>query len=110
MGKLTEGQALWWVPQRNRHEEPRGVTVTKVGRTWAQLDNRHRIDVDTLVADGGDHSPPGRCYLSKKEYDEKVARERAWSDLKRAIMQYQGVPPGVTAGDIAEARRLLGVM
>jgi len=53
MKKLIEGQKLWWVPQRNRHAHEKEVTVLKVGRKWAQLDNHERIDLETLVADAG---------------------------------------------------------
>jgi len=108
MEKLTEGQILWWVPQSQRHALPREVTVTKVGRKWAQLDNRERIDLETLVADGGGFSAPGCCYLSQEHHEGVMALHKAWDGLKRDL-EYKSVPTGVTAADIAAARQLLGL-
>lgn len=108
MGKLTEGQKLWWVPQRNRHAQAKEVTVTKVGRKWAQLDNHERIDLETLVADSGQYSPSGCCYLSRDECEQEKALAQAWSKLKRDL-QYGRNPDGVTIGDIEAARKLLGI-
>lgn len=104
--KLQEGQKLWWVYSSNRRGQPREVTVTKVGRKWAQLDNNCRIDIETLLADGGDYMSPGCCYLSKDIYDSGVALQKAWSEMKRDI-QYASTPEGVTVVDIQAARTLL---
>ena len=108
MGKLTEGQKLWWVPQRHRHEQQREVSVIKVGRKWAQLDNNERIDIDTLIADGGQYSPSGCCYLSREIYEQKAALDQAWGKLKRDL-QYGIKPDSVTIADVEEARKLLGI-
>lgn len=108
MKKLIEGQKLWWVPQRNRHAHEKEVTVLKVGRKWAQLDNHERIDLETLVADAGQYTPSGCCYLSREEYEQAGALTQAWSKLKRDL-QYGRTPDGVTIGDIEAARQLLGL-
>ena len=104
--KLQEGQKLWWVYSSSRRGQPREVTVTKVGRKWAQIDNNCRIDIETLLADGGDHMSPGGCYLSKDIYDAEVALQKAWSGMKRDI-QYAPIQDGVTVVDIEAARTLL---
>lgn len=70
--KLSEGQKLWWVPQHSLGMKGREVTVLKVGRKWAELDNGERIDLETLISDGGRYAPNGRCYL-------RMNRPRLWS-------------------------------
>jgi len=106
MKKLVVGQVLWFVLTHSRHSQPKDVTVLKVGRNWAQIDNGMRICVETLVADGGPYSPPGCCYLSKEVYEAEVALDKAWRELAKTI-QYKSVPDGVTVTDIAAARNLL---
>lgn len=106
MTKLTEGQSLWWVPTQLRHANQRTVTVTKVGRKWAQLDNGRRIDIESMHADGGEYSSPGCCYLSEEYYKAKVALVGAWNSLC-ATIRYKNAPDGITLGDIAAARKLL---
>lgn len=104
--KLQEGQKLWWVYSQNRRGNPREVTVTKVGRKWAQLNNHYRIDIETLIADGGGYMSPGCCYVNKDIYDREVVLKKEWNDMKRDI-QYQPTPEGVTVADIQAARILL---
>lgn len=108
MAKLIEGQTLWWVPRQTKHSQAKEVTVTKVGRKWAQLDNHHRIDIETLIADSGGYSPPGACYVNREGYEEELAISKAWACLKQD-MQYINIPAGVSAADIASARQLLGL-
>lgn len=106
MEKLSIGQKLWWVPHQRKWQQPKEVTVLKVGRKWAQLDNNERIDLETFIADAGQYSSPGRCYLSQEEYEAKVTIGSAWSNLKRSI-DYKSPPDGVTVEDIEAARQLL---
>ena len=108
MKKLIEGQKLWWVSQRGRDNVQCEVAVVKVGRKWAQLNNWCRIDVGTLVADGGEYQSPGCCYLSQSAYEDAVELTKAWADFTAAL-QYKSVPEGCTVQAIASARRLLGV-
>jgi hypothetical protein len=103
---LKIGQKLWWVPANGKPGSE--VTVLKVGRKWAPLDNGHRISVDTLVADGGELSTPGNCYHSQETYRGLVARAVEWTRL-RADMQFSTPPDSVSIDDIAEARKLLGL-
>ena len=108
MEKLTEGQKLWWVPLRSRYSKEKEVTVLKVGRKWAQLDNRERIDIETLVVDAGQYSPNGCCYLSRDAYEQEYALGKAWEKLK-SDLQYKQISNGVTISDIDAARKLLGL-
>lgn len=111
--KLTVGQQLWWVPNHCRHsDKPKFVTVEKVGRKWAQLSSNDRIDVVTLVADGNGHgyTSPGSCYLTREEYESKLAKNRAWLKLHTFIesRSYRGAPDSVTLENIEAAGKLLG--
>jgi len=106
MTGLKSGQTLWWVPANGKRCGE--VTVTKVGRKWATLDNGHRISLDTLVADGGERSTPGHCYYSEETYRGLVARAVEWTRL-RADMQFSPPPDSVSIDDIAAARKLLGL-
>lgn len=106
--KLTPGQTLWWVPRNNRYREPFEVTVTKVGRKWIHLDNHHRIDAETLEADGAGYSPPGVCYLSQGAYESETALNQAWRSLQQDLHLLRA-PAGITVEKIREARELLGL-
>lgn len=104
---LHEGQTLYFVRRGGRGSAPGAVTVTKVGRKWAALDNGHRIDVQNLEVDGRGYNSPGRCYLSREAYESEAARDRAWSELRR-LMPYRA-PKGLDAERIHHYARLLGV-
>lgn len=104
---LTKGQTLFFVPSHLRRREASDVEVTKVGRKWAQLSNGHRIDVETMRVDGGGYTSPGRCWVSREDYEREVLRNQAWRALRDAIGAF--VPNGVSLEDIAAARALLKV-
>lgn len=104
---LKEGQTLWWVPNQRHAGPQREVIVQKVGRTWAQLSNRFRIDKNTLIADGGEYISPGRCYLSEVAYIQYVNLIAAWNALTSDLRYSR--PEGVTIEDIEVARVLLGI-
>lgn len=101
------GQTLYFVYRDRRMGSPRGVTVTRVGRKWAEIGGRLRIDVSTWEADGGDFMPPGQCYASKDEYDAEVRLANAWLLLRNNMPTRP--TGGVTIDDIAKAAALLGL-
>lgn len=106
MPSLHVGQTLFFAPYSNHTYSPKGeVTITKVGRKWATLSNNCRIDLETLVADGGEYTPPGRCYLSQAEYEAEAAANNEWIKFRQGLPYAR--PQGVTAEDIAAARKLL---
>lgn len=107
---LQIGQTLYFVPRHLRDRRSENVTVEKIGRKWATLSNRHRIDIETLVVDGGEYSSPGRCYLSKDEYEAESALQSTWNSFKREIERQSRIPGGVTVERIAEARKLLNLV
>lgn len=110
MSELTVGQKLWLVPQRG-YGVPREVTVAKIGRKWATLDGwrESRIDKETLWMDGGVYTSPGRCYLSREEWEESQRLSGAWGVLKTLIADRWNRPDGVTIADMRAAANLLRV-
>lgn len=111
MSNLEVGQKLWFVYntysyRRLERAEGSEVVVEKIGRNWAHLSDGHRINKESMVADGGKHSSPGRCYLSKEHYDAEIQLIRAWREFAQRVPMY-GVPKGVTIEDIKAAAALL---
>lgn len=104
---IEVGQTLWFVPT-SRRSIALDVKVAKVGRKWAYLTNRDRVCMRTLDVDGGNCSSPGRCYLSREHYEEARVNDAAWRGLEDA-MRYTRRPENVTAEQINQARRLLGL-
>lgn len=97
--KLVVGQTLWWVPFGFvSRSKPGLVTVTKVGRVWAELSNRHRIGVVDWMADSKGFSSPGHCYVSKEEYDTEEATHKVWTEFQRRLCHL--CPPHLTIADI----------
>ena len=77
---LKVGQELFYVSYRGSNFTT-PVTVEKVGNKWAEIKNRTRISLETLICDGGQYSPSGRCYLSEQDYRDELEQEA----LTRAI-------------------------
>ena len=104
--KLTVGQKLWFVPsdRRGNHSE---VTVEKIGRKWATLDCRYRIDLVSLRADGGEYSSPGACYLNEQVYLEERMLLSAWNAFKRRIEHIYQPPIGVDISNIQHVTNVL---
>lgn len=107
MEKIVEGQKLWYVPTDGR-DKPHEITVGKVGRRWAETGYRLRIDVETLEADGGKYSSPGRCWITREAWQAEQSRQAAWSDLKEKMNRSWSAPDGVSIDAIHKARAFLG--
>ena len=103
--KLQAGQKLWLAPNC---APPHWVTVAKVGRRFAHLKNGMRVDIESLVCDNGKYPSPGRCYLSRVDYERVMEVYREWSSFHYAISRMR-VPDGVTVEDIKAARELLRI-
>jgi len=109
MNKFIVGQTLWFVhcgTGGNRSHMDGEVTITKVGREWLTLSNRHRVDKHTLYADGKGYASPGRCYLSREIYEKWKAVLKAWRDFSNSI-DPRNPPAGVDLESIAQAMRIL---
>ncbi len=92
---LQVGQKLWFVP-KNGSGTPHEVTVEKIGRKWASIGRRGRINLETLAVDGGEYSSPGQCYEDRAAYETKVELQAAWSSLQNKFRYQWAVPDGVT--------------
>ena len=100
---IKAGQRLWFAATQRRQEYLQGyVTVEKVGRKWATLDNGHKIDVITLRADGGGYCSPGTCFESKEEWEADVARQRAWSEFRSLVDRTYTTPEKLATHQIEE--------
>jgi hypothetical protein len=94
MTKLEVGQKLWFVPNERRGK-PYETTVTKVGKKWASIGYRIRIDIETMWADGGKYSSPGRCYFSEQEYLVEMSLFNKWQEFKIKLDRLFYPPKGI---------------
>lgn len=88
---LEVGQELWYVPADSRFvaSQSRSVRVEKIGRKWASLNTQYRIDINTLWADGGQYSSPGRCWLSRDAWLAEQRRHALWDRLWNLVDRYR---------------------
>lgn len=102
--KIHEGQKLWFVGDHryHGHDFQIEVSVEKVGRKWAILDNGARVNIKTFRTDSF-----AKCYLSKEDYEEERNLNNAWYDLVKKVRGWGPVPDGVTEDDIKKASELL---
>lgn len=114
--KLKEGQQLWFVGASlgNYRGCSGAVTVTKVGRKWAELSGqgdllglrRSRLDVSTLLVDGQGYSSPGRCYASRQDWLNIEGPKLAWAQLRQHLMNQ--TPEELSFEAVQHAAALLG--
>lgn len=108
--QLTVGQQLWFVYSDKRRRDPRYVTVAKVGRKYAEVNEMpYKIRLDDLAADDPNYSSPGQCYLSKEAWEAEDALLEAWRGFLDVVGRHWKPPASVTLADIEQARRLLGL-
>lgn len=118
---LTVGQTLWYV--RNSYNRPgpqpgQEVRVDKVGRKWADISgtvgiglqvrrfNMGRINIKTLVADGGKYPSDAQAYLSREHYERRLRVSRVFRELRQRMNDPM---PGVTEEGIRAAARALQI-
>lgn len=108
--KLVVGQKLWYVPG-DRHsptQRPHEVTVASVGRKWATLTNRTRVDMGTMQVEYTGYGWHGQCWLSRAEWEAEEYRQRAWRLIREAI-GYRDAPSDISTDAIRQAAALLGI-
>lgn len=105
MSYFEPGRQLYFVYRHNRNSEY--VTIEKVGRRWLSLSNRCRVDKDTLIADGGEYTSPGRAYVSQEQYEAEAHANKLWNTLRRRIPW--GRHSSISAADIEKAASLLRI-
>lgn len=109
MGKLSVGQQLWCVQPDRRDGAPRWVTVTAVGRKWATIDGRRRVDASTLASEptGFGHGVHGIYYRTKEEWEVEQERRVIWRTIRDNI-DY-APPDDISTAAIYQAAALLGI-
>ncbi len=99
---LQVGQELWFVHRERRSGAPFATKGTRVGRKWAQLDSHYKIDIVTLVADGGQYASPGRCWLNKEAWEAEAKRDETWWKLRRKVEYGWHAPPHLSIEQIEQ--------
>jgi hypothetical protein len=118
MASLSIGQKLWYVPFDRRLTSSVGheVTVVKVGRKWAEIDKQvdrmrtyaaGRIDIKTMFLDGGRYSSPGRCWLSKADYDREQQRQATWKTVHAWVSGRINAPDNLPISAMMQAMVIL---
>lgn len=114
---ISEGDTLWYVPDREntRGADSFAVTVGKVGRRWAVIRKEGwtydfgRIDKETLCADGGAYTSPGRCWPSQSAYEAHIGKQKTWEKLQRKLAATWVCPDFVTSEDIDRIAAIMRV-
>lgn len=102
------GQEVYLVPTQKRMGNPHFAKIEKIGRKWITLaDNYGRFSPDSMMADGGQYSPPYRCYLSKEEYEVEAAADAAWNELNKLIDSHYSKPEWLDKDKIDKCIELL---
>jgi hypothetical protein len=76
----TIGQKLYCVPATKPllWSPPLNVTITAIGRKWVTISHggiagRFLLADKYMTLDGGKYRSPGRCYLSREDYEAEQA-------------------------------------
>jgi hypothetical protein len=108
--KFAVGQVLYYIKYaHNRNSVPEGfpITITKVGNRWLSTDNHWiRIDKNTLQADGGKYSSPGKAWLSEEEYITHYTRNKLWMEIFRSV-RANDMPSKITVSELETILNLL---
>ena len=108
---IVAGQKLFRVQRVNRsrhgHNES-WVEVVKVGRKWATLKHRERVDLVTLAVDGREYTSPADCYLTEKAYRDEARRDTLLQALRQGL-SFGRLSREVTLADVEAALDLLKI-
>lgn len=108
---LVVGQKLWYVSTRNLSSMPSHELVVKsLGRKWAVCGEGWRekkINLIDLSAHGGDFTSHGRCYLSRKDYEQKCRLEKMWSDTHALFNYKYSKPAHITEQDMIDITAIM---
>lgn len=107
---MQVGDTLFFVPTgQSRIFTPRTVTVTQVGRKWALIGRRLRVDIKTMQCDGRGYASPGKCYPNEEAYRAEQELFNAWKGLADWLRNRYSPPEGITLETIQQVKGLLGV-
>jgi hypothetical protein len=102
---LVIGQSLFYVPTA-AYRQPCEIPIIKIGNKWATLKNHERVNLVTLLVDGGEYSSPATCYLDAAAWEASKALSARWEDFAQAVT-FNRMPSGVTVSDIDAAAKIL---
>lgn len=120
--KPKVGDVLWMAygdsrDQARNHE----VRVVAVGRKWATIcpacyespSQRSLLKFEwadpRMHVHAGEYSPNARIWPSREAWEREMERDRVWTAFYRS-MEFYRLAPEVTAEDVREAARLLGLL
>lgn len=103
------GDKVFVVDTRTRIHDGYYLTITKKGRKWITLNHDSRIDINERYIDDGQYTGYERVYLSEKDWQDELAAEAAWNELKTKVENHYTLPPTTSADKIKEALKLLGL-
>jgi len=111
------GKKVWYVPNGYGHDARNGgreLTVTKVGRKYAELTGEYtyhtckvelgKVDVES---ERKGYSSPGRLYASKEEHEVQVQLDKEWSDFQMRLSHIR--PTNMTLEAVRKIRELCGL-
>lgn len=104
---LGTGCELWYVPDSGLGL-PHQVSVGKVGRRWAEIGPRLKVDLETLRvwSNNGQHSW-GQCYTRREEYERTTWLGKAWRIIRDNIDW--SPPDNITPEQIEQIASILGL-
>jgi len=103
---MKVGDKLWCVPTYGKAHE---VTVEKIGRKWFTIKGGWgpRISIETMYADGGNSSSPGRCWLSCADWEQEQKADKLWRELQMRTGYLR--PPHLCCSDIRKVAEILKI-
>ena len=111
-GKLQVGDTLYYTP---RYGIPTTVTVTKVGRLWAECGprlsvsaNLHKAGCYPAKADRKGYVSPGNAYRSEEAYNLTLRPGKLRSAIATAITAW-AAPRTFTLEQLEAAAKALGI-
>ena len=109
---IQPGDQLFFSTRDSQDSRRNGYrTVTKVGRDWIYFEgSAPRARIESLIADGGVYSSPGRYWLTQEEYEDERKLYLAWHAFRTDIATIYKLPEDLTIEAIQDARKRLGVL
>jgi len=83
----------------NQCFSPAEVTITKIGRKYAETDSK-RVKINIEFLSVGEGSTIGKVYLSKEEYQQQQELSKMWEDIRKKISNSYKKPESISKHDL----------